>query len=114
MPTDGSAKTFRRFPPSEDPASVESMPRPSSLHPARRANPDTIRGRAVRHHCASPPRPTPHSPQPLPLRLLVPREHIIRALPGREEVEVPELLGQLHGLVHDPSLRVVVANLDVA
>jgi hypothetical protein len=39
---------------------------------------------------------------------------VIRAFPGREEVEVAEFLIELHRLVDDALLLVVVANLDEA
>src|SRR5919112_890491 len=45
----------------------------------------------------------------LGLSLLVARQHVIRALPGREEIEVAELLRELHGLVDDATLRGIVA-----
>src|SRR3954453_19292575 len=50
----------------------------------------------------------------LALSLLIPGQHVIRAFPGREEIEVAQFLRQLPGLVHDTALRVVVANLDEA
>src|SRR5262249_55994434 len=45
-------------------------------------------------------------------RLLVPRQHVVRTFPRREEIEVAEFLGEPHGLVHDALLLVVVAQLD--
>ena len=50
----------------------------------------------------------------LRLRLLVAREHVVGALPGREEVELPEFLSEPDRLVDDALLLVVVANLDEA
>ena len=51
---------------------------------------------------------------PLGLGLLVAGQHVVRALPGGEEVEIPELLLQLDRLVDHPALLVVVADLDEA
>src|SRR4051794_38193313 len=48
------------------------------------------------------------------LRFLVPRQHVVRALPRGEKVEVAELLCQLDGLVDDPLLLFVVAQLNEA
>ena len=47
-------------------------------------------------------------------RLLVARQHVLGALPRRQEVEVPEFLGQLHRLVDHAGLVLVVADLDEA
>ena len=41
-------------------------------------------------------------------------QRIVRAFPGRQEIEVAELLRQLDGLVDHPLLRLVVADLDIA
>src|SRR6201989_2297970 len=46
--------------------------------------------------------------------LLVARQHVIRALPRREEVEVAEFLGEIRRLVHDARLVLIVADLDEA
>ena len=48
------------------------------------------------------------------LRLLVARQHVLRAFPRRQEVEIAEFLRQLHRLVDHPLLLVVVAHLDEA
>src|SRR5262245_6387011 len=45
-------------------------------------------------------------------RLLVPRQWIVRALPWREKIEVPEFLRQPDRFVYDALLLVVVAHLD--
>src|SRR5262249_59415923 len=45
-------------------------------------------------------------------RLLVAWQHVLRTFPGREEIEVAELLRKPHRLVHDAVLLVVVAQLD--
>src|SRR3954469_23980717 len=50
----------------------------------------------------------------LALSLLVTGQHVVGAFPGREEVEVSQLLRQLDGLIDDTALRVVVANLHEA
>ncbi len=49
-----------------------------------------------------------------PLRLLIPRQHVVGPLPRAHEVEGAELLGQLHRLVDHALLRIVVAHLDIA
>src|SRR5262249_24586846 len=48
----------------------------------------------------------------LALRLLIPRQRIMRPLPGRQEIEVAELLRELHRIVDHPLLLVVPAHLD--
>ena len=58
-------------------------------------------------------RPRSHAPPSL-LRLLVARQHVVGAFPGRQEIEVAEFLRQLDRLVDDALLLVVVAHLDVA
>ena len=51
----------------------------------------------------------PHS-----LGFLVARQHVVRAFPGRQEIEVAEFLLELHRLVDHALGLVVVANLDEA
>ena len=46
--------------------------------------------------------------------LLVARQHVFGAFPRRQEIEVAEFLRQLHRLVDDALLLVVVADLDEA
>src|SRR5262249_31549768 len=46
--------------------------------------------------------------------LLVARKHVARTLPGREELEFAEFLGEPHRLVDDALLFVVVADFDEA
>src|SRR6185369_445927 len=47
-------------------------------------------------------------------RLLVTRQHVLGALPGTEEVEAAEFLGELHGLIDHTLLHIVPAQLDEA
>src|SRR6266511_6008632 len=47
------------------------------------------------------------------LRLFIAGKHIIRSLPRAEIVKVSELLHELHRLIHDPLLLVVVTDFDV-
>ncbi len=63
------------------------------------------------HHNRDHPRHGPASPL---ARLLVAGQHIVRALPGRHEIERAEFLLQLDRLVDDALGLVVVANLDEA
>src|SRR6266705_1935618 len=55
-----------------------------------------------------------YSPFAIPLftRLLVARQDVTGAFPGREEIELPELLRQAHRLINDALLLVVVTDLD--
>ena len=48
------------------------------------------------------------------LRLLIARQHVVGAFPRRQEIEIAEFLHQLHRLVDDALLLVVVAHLDKA
>src|SRR5580704_11122883 len=48
------------------------------------------------------------------LRLLIPRQRIMRPLPWRQEIEIAELLGQVHRVVDHSLLLVVPAHLDKA
>src|SRR6185437_11452175 len=45
------------------------------------------------------------------LRLLIPRQHIVRAFPRRQVVEIAEFLGQLYRFVDDSLALFVVADL---
>src|SRR6186997_2948326 len=48
------------------------------------------------------------------LRFLIPGQHILRALPWREKIEVAEFLGEANGVVDHPLELVVPAHLDEA
>lgn len=48
------------------------------------------------------------------LRLLISRQHILRALPWREEIEIAEFLRQPHLFVDDALLLIVIAHFDKA
>ena len=43
-----------------------------------------------------------------------PGQHVVRAFPGRQEIEIAEFLRELHRLVDHALLLVVVAHLDKA
>src|SRR5258705_9029500 len=45
-------------------------------------------------------------------RLLIARQQIVRAFPGREKIEVAEFLIETDGVVEHPLLLIVVAHLD--
>ncbi len=47
-------------------------------------------------------------------RLLVARQHVVHAFPGRQEIEAAEFLLELHRLVDHALLLLVVAHLDIA
>src|SRR5215470_14245995 len=47
-------------------------------------------------------------------RLLIARQRIVRSLPGRQEIEITEFLGEAHGVIGDPLLLVVPTHLDEA
>src|ERR1700688_4880485 len=55
-----------------------------------------------------------HPYSPLATSLLVSRQRIVRALPGREKIEFAEFLIETDGFVEHPLLLIVVAYLDEA
>ena len=61
----------------------------------------------------SPRLPTADCPLPNP-RFFIPGQHVVRAFPGRQKIEVAEFLLQSYGLIDDALLLLVVADLDEA